>query len=147
MTIRTELLVISGSPGVNFPPWSTRRAVQSLIPIPASVQLRRTVNGSLKDLSNPDFQKFISTISCADVQPPDFGNAWPGALVTVDCIQELSYLTSGGSAQRTVVPGSSRVEGDFTFFRPRLTMRIVNFSMEEDEWAAGVSWSLDLEEV
>jgi hypothetical protein len=73
--------------------------------------------------------------------------AWPGTQVTVDCIQELSYLTADNNPIRTAVPGSTRVVGDYTFYRPRLTMRVNGYSIEEDEWGAAVSWTIQLEEV
>jgi hypothetical protein len=67
--------------------------------------------------------------------------------VTVGCISELSYLTAGGSPARTPVTGSSRTEGAYTFYRPSLTMRVVTFSQDTDEYGAETSWSLELEEV
>lgn len=145
MVIRTELLSITGSPGINFPPYSTRAARQTISLIPGVIQQQRTVNGDLKDLSDTNFRKYASVIQCTDMQAPDF-SAWPGAEVTVDCIIELSYKTSGGVQQRTAVPGSSRVEGDYTFYRPRLTMLVGDYNIDEDEWGAAVGWTLNLEE-
>ena len=54
---------------------------------------------------------------------------------------------SGGTAQRSVVSGSSRTVGSFTFYRPQLSMQVTNFSLQTDEWGAVVSWTLDAEEV
>ena len=140
----SDVLTLSG---IGVPPYSARGASQTLEPIEAARQLRRTVNGALIDLSRPEFRKYRSTISCADQQPPAIDGVWPGRVVTVDCISELSYRTSGGTPGRTVVPGSSRTEGDYTFYRPQLTMRVVSFSQDTDEYGATVSWSLELEEV
>jgi hypothetical protein len=140
----TSVLSLSG---FGVPPYSARGASQSLEPIGQAQQLRRTINASLIDVSRPEFRKYRSTISCSDQQPPAVDGVWPGQIVTVDCIAELSYPTSGGNPARTVVPGSSRTEGDFTFYRPRLTMRVLNFSHETDEFGAVVSWSMQLEEV
>lgn len=139
---RTDQLVISSS---KFPPYSTRAAKQSLTVIDAATQLARTVNGALADVSDPVFRKFRSEITCTDMQAPFL--AWPGTQVTVDCIQELSYLTADNNPIRTAVPGSTRVVGDYTFYRPRLTMRVNGYSIEEDEWGAAVSWTIQLEEV
>jgi hypothetical protein len=47
---------------------------------------------------------------------------------------------------RTAVAGSARVEGDFSFYRPVLTMRVVGFSVSRDEYGAVVSWQMQLEE-
>jgi hypothetical protein len=68
-------------------------------------------------------------------------------LLTVDCAATLSYKTASGSPVRPVVPDSSYTEGDYTIYRPRLQMRVKNFTTQEDEWGATISWSLELEEV
>jgi hypothetical protein len=138
-------LALSGD-GVQ--PYATRGATQTLNPIAQASQLDRTVNGKLVDLSFDDgFQKYASTIACNDQTSPAFDKAWPGLQVTVDCISELSYKTLGGTPQRSVVPGSSRTDGDYTFYRPRLTMRIISYTAQTDEYGAVVSWSMQLEEV
>jgi hypothetical protein len=67
-------------------------------------------------------------------------------MVEVGCIAELCFLTSGGGPGRTAVAGSERVEGDFSFYRPVLTMRVVGFSVSRDEYGAAVSWQMQLEE-
>jgi len=140
----SDVLTLSG---IGVPPYSARGASQTLEPIQASQQLRRTINGELIDISRPEFRKYRSKISCADQQPPAVDGVWPGQVVTVGCISELSYLTSGGSPARTPVAGSSRTEGAYTVYRPSLTMRVVSFSQDTDEYGAETSWSLELEEV
>lgn len=140
----STLLVISG---IAIPPYSARALSQTLFPIAAASQMRRTINGALVDISSSLFRKYGSVISCTDQQHPALNGIWPGLQVTVDCISELSYTTSGGSADRVVVSGSSRTSGTFTFYRPRLTMRVMNYDVNFDEWGASVSWSLSLEEV
>jgi hypothetical protein len=140
----SDVLTLSG---IGVPPYSARGASQTLEPIQASQQLRRTVNGELIDISRPEFRKYRSRISCAEQQPPAVDGVWPGQVVTVGCISELSYLTAGGSPARTPVTGSSRTEGAYTFYRPSLTMRVVTFSQDTDEYGAETSWSLELEEV
>lgn len=136
------LLVITGL----ITPFSARGLRQSLQPISQAGSLRRTVNGLLVDLSVSALRKYASTISCNDQRVPALNGVWPGLEVTVDCVAELAYLTSGGSAERTVVPGSSRVEGSYTFYRPRLTMRVVSYQTNTDEYGADIGWTLDLEE-
>jgi hypothetical protein len=133
--------------GINIPPYAARGLVETLAPIPAGNQLVRTVNGTLIDLSTPEFFKYAVLITGNDQQPPGYNGLRIGTLVTVDCISELSYLTSGGTPNRTVVTGSSRTEGTFTFYRPKLTMRVTAFDMTRAEWDARVSWTLALEEV
>lgn len=129
-----------------MPPFSVRGITQTLEPIDAAKNLRRTVNAQLVSLSPALFQKYKSTIDCTDQQSPAFDAVEIGDVLTVSCIPELSYLTSGGSPSRPVVSGSSRVEGSYTFFRPSLTMMVVAKSQSTDEYGAAVSWSLELEE-
>jgi hypothetical protein len=137
------LLVITGL----ITPYSARGLRQTLVPIRQSGNIRRTVNGELVDLSIDLFQKYASTITCNDQRVPALDGVWPGMELTVDCVAELSYPTSGGSAGRTVVSGSSRTEGAFTFYRPRLTMLVVDYQTILDEYRVDVGWTLDLEEV
>ena len=137
------LLTLSG---MGVPPYSARGLTQSLEPIDGAAQLRRTVNGALADLSYEPFRKYKSTISGQDQEPPAIDGVWPGQLVDVGCIAELCFLTAGGSPARTAVAGSERVEGDFSFYRPVLSMRVVGFSVSRDEYGAAVSWQMQLEE-
>jgi hypothetical protein len=109
--------------------------------------LRRTVNGTLLDLNPPQMRKYVLGISGDDQEPPAFDGLWPGMEVLVDSNVELAFLTAGGSAGRTMVPGSERFDGDFTYYCMRLSMLVVEFEVERDEWGAAVSWSLTLEEV
>lgn len=138
------LLVMTG---IGVAPYSARGLEQTLQPINAAGQLRRTINGALVDLSESQLQKFTSTISGSDHLSPALNGVWPGRTVTVDCIKELGYLTEDGSPDRPVVPGSSRTEGDFTYYRPRLTMKVVDWQGREDEYGRQVNWTLQLEEV
>lgn len=138
-------LVLTGD-GVQ--PYATRGASQSLTPIQQASQLDRTVNGKLVDLSfDTGFQKYASTLSCSDQTAPAFEKSWPGLEISVDCISELAYKTSGGSPSRPVVSGSPREDGDYTFYRPRLDMRVVGYQIQTDEYGAVVSWTMQLEEI
>ena len=138
------LLVISGASGI--PLYSARGLTQVLTPIEASSQIERSINGEVMDLSHPQFRKYDSEISCTDVETPALDGVWPGMEVEVECVAELSYPTSGGSPQREVVSGSSRVEGDFTFYRPVLQMVVVSFDIQLEEYAADYQWTLRLTE-
>jgi hypothetical protein len=142
------LLVLSG-PGVA--PYSARGLRQTLEPIAAAAQLRRTVNGTLTDVSSPEFRKYRSTISCRDQMAPALDGVWPGQELSVECVAELSYPTATGSPGRPMAGSSAgeavRTEGAFTFYRPVLQMRVVGFSTDTDEWDAAVGWTLELEEI
>jgi hypothetical protein len=136
------LLVITG---MGVPPYSARGLKQMLAPIDAAVAIERDVNGGLHDLSFAQFRKYHSTISCTDQQAPALDGIWPGDVVTVDCVAELSFPV-GGSPQRAVVPGSQHDEAGFTFYRPRLTMLVTGHTVEADEYGHETGWQLDLEE-
>jgi hypothetical protein len=136
------LLVLTG---MGVPPYSARGLSQTLEPIAASGDVRRTVNGTLRDLSMAQFRKYRSTITCQDQTAPAIDGVWPGKLLTVDCVAELSFPI-GGAAERPVVPGSQRDEAGFTFYRPRLAMLVTGYSESIDEYGAAVGWQLALEE-
>ncbi len=134
----STLLVLTG---IGLSPYAARGLHQTLEPIAAGVQVRRTVNGDLVNLAPEQFQKYRSKITGSDQEPPSFDGIFPGQLVTVDCIEELGTDSPGRPAV------ASRTEGAFTFYRPRLEMMVIGFSVDTDEWGAQISWTLDLEEV
>lgn len=139
----TTLLALS----FGLPPFSARGLKQSLEPINAAGQVRRTINGELIDFSDTAFQKYRSTITGGDQQPPAFDDLWVGRIVTVECMAELGYIAHTGSPGRSAVPGSTRTEGDYTFYRPLLTMMVTGLRQTTDEYDAETDWQLDLEEV
>jgi hypothetical protein len=132
--------------GMGVTPYSARGLTQTLAPIDEQPYMRRTINGSLRDLSDDRFKKYKSTITGTDQQPPAVDGSWTGKIVVVDCITELAFPEYGG-AQRPVVEGSEREEDGFVFYRPRLTMMITAFSISRDEYQARVGWQMDLAEV
>jgi hypothetical protein len=138
----------SAAPGVN--PYSARGLKGTLSPISAasgSDKLRRTVNGTLIDISAPQMHKYQLEIGGSDQAPPALDGLWVGMQVDVACHVELAYLTAGGTPARTPVTGSSRVEGAYTYYRPSFSMRVVDLQTDSDEWGAAVNWSLSLEEI
>jgi hypothetical protein len=147
-TYYAELATLLRISGIGVPPWSARGLTQTLEPIEAAKANWRTINGGLLDVSAPQFRKYRSTISCTDQNPPAFSRLWPGRTLVIDCVAELSYVTEGGTPERPVVsaPGASRIEGVFTIYRPRLTMKCLSFQKTQDEYQASVSWTLELEE-
>jgi hypothetical protein len=139
----STVLVITG---VGLTPYSARGLQQTLEPAAIGVNTRRTVNGKLINLAPPQFQKYKSRITGDDQLPPALDGIFPGQSVIVDCLAELA-IPSGAAATRPTVAGSVRVEGAWTYYRPRLAMIIIGFSTNYDEWGAKVGWSLDLEEI
>lgn len=137
------MLVLSG---IGVPPYSARGLTQTLQPIEAAGSQRRTVNGTLVDLSQAQFRKYRSTIRCNDQDAPALDGIWPGQVVTVSSVAELC-CPSTDTPTKPVVSGSQRTEGSFIFYRPQLVMQVVGFTMEKDEYGAATSWTLELEEV
>jgi hypothetical protein len=136
------------APGVA--PYSARGLNGTLSPIDAARgadKLRRTVNGTLVDISAPQMRKYQLEVAGSDQAPPALDGVWVGMEVLVDCHVELAYLTAGGTPGRSPVTGSERVEGDYTYYRPQLSMRVVELQIERSEWEADVGWSLTLEEI
>lgn len=139
-----SIMVITG---MGVTPYSARGLTQTLTPIDAAKVHRRSINGTLHDLSYDQFRKYASKITCKDQTTPAIDGIWPGAVVTVECVAELARLTDTEGPARPVVPGSERVDGAFTFYRPILTMQVIDFSDSLAEWDADYNWSLDLEEI
>lgn len=137
------LLEISG-PGIQ--PYSARGLSQTYEFIPQATSQRRTVNGIKRDLSAPQFRKYRTVITCTDVKTPAFDGLVPGMIVTVHCAAEMAFRT-GDTPNREMVPGSDYTDGDYTFYRPIMTMMVVTPTTSEDEWAESVAWQLELEEV
>jgi hypothetical protein len=144
-TSNDTLLTISGLGTMLY---QARGLTQTLEAIGASKSQSRTVNGRLLDMSNPIFRKYLSKITCTDSTAPPIDNLWPGLTVTVHCAAELAYLTGNiGSPSRNEVSGSSRTEGNFTLYRPVLTMLIQDVNQHLAEWAGDIQWEISLEEV
>lgn len=140
---QSTLLVLRG---MGVTPFSARGLTQTLDPITAALDQRRTVNGELLDLSVAELRKYTSTISGNDQDVPPLDGVFPGTVMEMDCITELAYKV-GGAPSRPVVPGSERTADDFVFYRPRLQVMLVGSSVDRDEWGATVSWSIQVEEV
>jgi len=152
MTVPLTLLKItplSGADGLSVYQYAGRNLTQTLEPIMGGgimgTQVRRDINGNLINLTYPQFRKYSSTISCTDHNEPAFSRVWFGQVVDVECAKELNYYTTTGSPERSVV--SSRVEGDYTFYRPALTMMIVGMRSSFAEWKSEYNWQIELQEV
>lgn len=142
-----EVTLLRLSP-LGVPPYSARGITQTLEPIAASSSMRRTVNGELIDLSVEELRKYKSTIQCTDQRHPALSGVWPGMTLTVSCVAELGYEeTTDAAPERTVVDDSSYTEEGFTYYRPMLSMKVVGYQVNHDEWGVVVGWTMELEEV
>lgn len=134
--------------GVGVPPYSARGLSQTLEPIDASIHIERTINGELINLGYDPMRKYKSEISGSDQRPPAVDGIWPGHIVTVDCIVTISHPEYGAFGREPVDYDDSLInEAGYVTYRPRLTMMVMNFSVDEDEYGAQIGWKLSLEEV
>jgi hypothetical protein len=136
-----------GTPGVN--PWSARalRGTMSPCDLARGInKLARTVNGTLVDISASQMRKYRLELSGNDMAAPALDGVWVGMPVNVNSNVEVAYLT-GTVPERPAVPGSERVDGDFTYYCPTFAMLVVDKQIDRQEWAAVVTWSLTLEEI
>jgi hypothetical protein len=161
--------------GIELPVGSSRGISQTLKPIDNG-DLRRTVNGDLKDLTREQNRKFESQISGQGspiLSTPAFADVWKGSELIIDCISKLRQNVNPSSSSATLIrdPVSGSISGltfsgdyidpdtvtgrDVTFsqdvimirFRPKLTMLVLAISTNEDEYEAQEGWTIDLEEV
>jgi hypothetical protein len=146
--IEFDLQTAAGGPGVN--PYSAFGLRGRLAPIKEAGgedKFPRSINGGVIDLSAPQMRKLRLEISGNSPSPPALDNVWPGDVVAVSCLTEASYLTASGTASRSAVSGSERTEGAYSFYRPFLTMKVVEWDVDRDAWAANVTWRLTLIEI
>lgn len=131
-------------------PYSARGATQTLDVILGGSALgsliQRDVNGNLMDMTAPQFRKYQSIITCRDSETPGLDEAWLGAKVTVACAVELAYPV-GGSPGRTPVSGSTRTQGNTTFYRPLLNCMVFDVKNSFDEYACRYNYTISVQEV
>lgn len=132
--------------GIGVQPYSARGLTQTLEAIQQAAQLKRTVNGLLRDLSLAQFKKYSSSITGNDQLPPVCDGIWPGKEVTVDCVVEMSSRI-GQPKERTMVPDSEYEQGGFLIWRPRLFMRVTSVSWDRAEYDRVSNWTMTLEEI
>lgn len=132
--------------GVGVQPYSARGLTQTLSPITQAAQLRRTVNGILRDIAMAQFQKYQTVITGNDQEPPVSDGVWPGRAVEVECLATLSCVI-GATKERPAVAGSAYDSGGFTIYRPVLQMRVVSFDQSKDEYGHVTQWTMTLEEI
>jgi hypothetical protein len=130
---------------IGVPLYSARGLTQTLTPCSdAKPTPRRTINGEMRFVGANQMRKYDSVITCTDQNAPPFSGLWPGDLVTVQCVAELSYKTDTGSPERTVV--SSRVVGGYTLYRPEIEFMVVDYNDSFQEYQAEHGWQLTLTE-
>jgi hypothetical protein len=143
--------------GAGLPPYSARGLTQTLEPIEQASYQRRDLNWKLHNLAPPGARLYRSVIACTDRQAPAFDGLWPGAVLTVHCVERLGQATAtAGTVDsdgvptalgRPAVEGSVRTLGDFTSYRPILVMMVRACPTSFEEWRASRGWEIELEEV
>lgn len=158
---------------IEFPVGSARGISQTIQPIDNG-DVRRTVNGTLLDLTRIQNRKFESQIRLQDQATPTFIGFFKGSILVVESIVPFRELVNPASTTQTIirtpvtgsVTGIESVSGlvvdpisvvgeDITFantvnlikYRPVLTMMILAITLDADEYAATEGWVIDLEEV
>ena len=133
--------------GLTVPEASARFVRQSLSHIPQAANFRRTVNMQLRNTAPAAAQgKYMTVITCTDINAPIWDQLYIGLQVVIDCIQELFYAI-GGTPEKPVVPGSERTFGGVVWYRPRLTMLVTAWDDDLTENEALRTWRLVAEEV
>ncbi len=122
--------------GIDLTDYSVRGLTMTLQPIVSGTELVRSVDGVLMDWSSPQFHKFASTITCADVDPPTLLDVWVGKTVTVTCVNGLV----GDNTANTGTMLAS--DGTLT-----LDMMVSGWRTSRDDYGCTTSWELDLLEV
>lgn len=132
--------------GVPLLPLYSSRGLTQTLSLIGDDALRRSINGKKLDWSYPQFRLYTTTITCTDVRVPCIDKMWKGTVVAIGCVAELCAITTEG-LQRTAVPGSERIEGAFTFYRPLMDMMITEIQSQKAEYPGDVQWSITAEEV
>lgn len=168
----SESSLILGVSG--FPPESARNCVQELYPIPNG-EFKKSINGNLLFLESTERKRYKSVISCKDINSPIIDGIWIGSSISVGCIQNLWQSINIGETKikliRPPVSGSVAVvnntgtpikfnllddeinletthqEKIFVCFRPWLSMKVIDFSLETNEWGMSGGWKIILEEI
>lgn len=156
-----------------FPVGAARGISQTIQPIDNG-DVRRTVNGSLLDLTRIQNRKFESQIRLQDQATPTLAGVWKGSTHIIECIFPFRELVDPASTTHTIIrtPVTGSVTGiedisglivdpisvvgeDITFtnavnlikYRPVLTMMVLAITFDVDEYAATEGWTVDFEEV
>lgn len=163
------ILILNGIP---LPAGSSRGISQTLNLI-SNGEMRRTVNGTLHDVTRQENRKYSSSIRCTDMKTPAFGSLYRGMIVEIYCItpirEPFDYEDGVVSLQRYPVSGSvfgynaagqkitpilvyeDEVQFDqpieFVEYLPIMNMMVIDKSQDSDEYGAVESWQVDLEEV
>jgi hypothetical protein len=117
------LLQITGIPMGDY---SVRGITMDLAPEPNTNGLQRASSGRLLDLTATQMRKFTATVTCDDVQAPDFTGVWQGTPVHVLSVPDI------GLGNGVVVS---------------MDMLVDSWTVSRDEWGCVSSWSLTMRQL
>ena len=125
MTVPDTLITINE---LTFPAGSARGITISASPINQAMQQSRDMNFNLIDMSHPRSRQYKFTLTCSDMEAPEFATAgvWPGNIVTLTIPAKIVGGDPNGTITRQVMAGE--------------------WKNEWDEWGATMNWSIDLEQ-
>lgn len=157
-----------------LPPLSARGCEQELTPITQG-DFHRNVNGELIYLGDDTHTKYKSVIKCSDKAAIATDGLYRGREIELGCIQrlwqkfevnqrdlrldktpvsgsvyaysedntEIPILHTQGKSVRLQTPHTS----GYICYRPLLSMRIVQYSLNTNEWGVKVGWQMECEEI
>ncbi|MGB0919593.1 MAG: hypothetical protein ACPGUZ_03670 [Holosporaceae bacterium] len=156
-------------------PFFCSRTCRQMLSLAETPCLKRTIEGKLMNLAERPL-KYASKIFGHDLAPPALEKITNANELWVDCVVKLTASLNKNqkaiALSRLAAPFSVLIETpDETFplktekaqkhltwphdipeksfisYRPRLKMRLVNFSLETNEWKMTNQWQLELAEI
>lgn len=160
---------------VYFPPASAR-GIQTGLSLVPSGDMRRTVNGTLVDLTRPALRKYLLSMSADGQALPALAGLWRGMRCTVappiywtvqapagatelvldrpaadvrafDAVTLDALPAPSLSADRRVLTFPALTRPAYFDFQPIFEALLSSRSDSADEWEATATWSLEFEEV
>lgn len=157
-----------------FPPFSARGCEQELTPI-SEGDFHRNINGDLIYLGADTHTKYKSIIKCNDKAAIATDGLYRGREIELGCIQRLwqkfeinqhelyldkvpvegsLYAYSNDEAEIPIMRSDDKYvllttpnSGGYICYRPLLNMRIIQYSLNTNEWGIKVGWQMECEEI
>jgi hypothetical protein len=176
MTETIAIIRINGAAADIFFPPASARGIQTSISLVPSGDMRRTVNGSLVDLTRPALRKYLLSMSADGQALPALAGLWRGMRCTVapplywtaqapagatelaldrtaadvrafDAVTLDALPAPSLSADRRVLTFPALPRPAYFEYQPVFEALLSSRSDSGDEWEATATWSLEFEEV
>lgn len=112
--------------------YALRGIVMTLTMVEQAKRQRRTINGTLRDVSKGQFRKFAGTIACTDQESPRLAELPVGSIIGVKCVAEL---------------GTHGENTDGSPEQMQLTVMVRDWGVTRDEAQVETGWQIVWEEV